>query len=156
MTVNAIPTTTTLSLASASIAIGANAALTATVTSGSGVPSGTVTFFSGTTSLGTGNLTNGTATVTTTSNTVGSETITAVYSAAGNFGGSTSAPLTLSFTNPLTLSLSATAISIALWSFGDSHCFCCPRDRICRGRHICLFESGRICYLFAEPAVTDG
>jgi Glycosyl hydrolases family 28/Bacterial Ig-like domain (group 3) len=112
VTVTAIPTTTTLTLASSSIAIGASEVLTATVTSGSGVPTGTVTFSSGTTSLGTGTLTNGTATVTTTSNTVGSETITAAYSAMGNFGGSTSAPLTLSFTNPLSLSLSATAISI--------------------------------------------
>lgn len=113
VTVTAIPTTTTLSLASSSIAIGASEAMTATVTSGSGVPTGTVTFFSGTTSLGTGTLTNGTATVTTTSTTVGSATITAAYSATGNFGGSTSAPLTLNFTNPLALSLSATTISIA-------------------------------------------
>lgn len=113
VTVTAIPTTTTLSLASASIAIGASEVLTATVTSGFGVPSGTVTFFSGSTSLGMGTLTNGTATVTTTSSIVGSGTITASYNASGNFGGSTSAALMLSVTNPLTLSLSANAISIS-------------------------------------------
>jgi hypothetical protein len=113
VTVTAIPTVTTLSLASASVAVGAGDILTATVTSGSGVPSGMVTFLSGTTSLGTGMLTNGTAMLTTTSSVVGSETITATYNATGNFGGSTSAALMLGFTNPITLTLSPNAVSIA-------------------------------------------
>jgi polygalacturonase len=113
VTATAIPTVTTLSLASGSVAVGAGDVLTATVTSASGVPSGTVTFFNGTNSLGTGTLTNGTATLTTMSGTVGSETLTATYSAAGNFGGSTSAALMLGVTNPITLTLSPYALSIA-------------------------------------------
>jgi polygalacturonase len=112
VTVTAIPTVTTLSLASASVAVGAGDILTTTVTSGSGVPTGTVTFLSGTTSLGTGMLTNGTAMLTTTSSVVGSETITATYNATGNFGASTSTALMLGFTNPITLTLSPNAVSI--------------------------------------------
>jgi polygalacturonase len=113
VTATAIPTLTTLSLASASVAVSAGDILTATVTSGSGVPSGTVTFFSGTTSLGTGTLTNGTATLTATSSSVGPETLTASYTANGNFGGSTSAALMLGVSNPVSLTLSPYAISIA-------------------------------------------
>lgn len=113
VTATAIPTTTTLSLGSSSVAIGASVILTASVSSSSGVPSGTVAFFSGTTSLGTGTLASGTATLMTTSSTVGSETITATYSATGNFAGSTSAALMLGVTNPVSLTLSAYAVSIA-------------------------------------------
>ncbi|MGD0442421.1 MAG: glycosyl hydrolase family 28 protein [Edaphobacter sp.] len=113
VTVTAIPTTTTLSLASMSIADGAPEGLTAAVTSSAGVPTGTVTFFNGTASLGTATLSNGTATLAVTSNSVGSEAITAVYSATGNFSGSTSAALMLSVTNPLVLTLSANTVSIA-------------------------------------------
>jgi polygalacturonase len=113
VTATAIPTVTTLSLASASVAAGAGDILTATVTSGSGVPGGTVTFFSGTTSLGTGTLTNGIATLTTTSSSVGSETLTASYAANGNFGASTSPALMLGVSNPVSLTLSPYAIAIA-------------------------------------------
>jgi Bacterial Ig-like domain (group 3) len=118
VTVTAIPTVTTLSLASASISVGAGDVLTATVTSTTGVPSGSVTFFSGTTSLGTGTLTNGTATLTTMPGTVGSEMLSASYSATGNYGGSTSAALMLGVTNPVTLMLNQSAISIAAGSSG--------------------------------------
>jgi large repetitive protein len=111
--VTAIPTTTNLSLASASIAIGASETLTATVTSGSGVPSGTVTFLNGTTSLGTATLSNGTAVLMMTFSALGTEMITAVYSATGTFGASTSAVLPLSVTNPVTLTLSPASVSIA-------------------------------------------
>jgi len=57
-------------------------------------------------------LTNGTAMLTTTSSVVGSETIAAAYNATGNFGGSTSAALTLAFVNPIALTVSANAVSI--------------------------------------------
>jgi polygalacturonase len=113
VTATAIPTVTTLSLASGSVAVGAGDILTATVASGSGVPNGTVTFFSGTASLGTATLTNGTATLTTTPSSVASEMLTATYAANGNFGGSTSAALTLGVTNPVTLTLNPYAVSIA-------------------------------------------
>lgn len=113
VTVTAIPTVTTLGLASASIAAGASDILTATVTSNAGVPSGTVTFLSGSTSLGTAMLTNGTASLTSMSSVIGTETITAAYNATGNFGGSSSAPLMLAITNPIALTLSPLAVSIA-------------------------------------------
>jgi hypothetical protein len=58
-------------------------------------------------------LINGTAALTTTSSSVGSETLTATYTAGGNFGGSTSAALTLGVTNPVTLTLNPYAVSIA-------------------------------------------
>jgi Glycosyl hydrolases family 28/Bacterial Ig-like domain (group 3) len=120
VTAGAIPTATSLSLASSFIAVGAGEILTATVGSTGGVPGGTVTFFSGTTSLGSGTLSNGTASLTITSNSVALETLTAVYAANGNFGGSTSPALTLAVTNPVTLALSSYAVSIAPGSSGTS------------------------------------
>ena len=118
--VTAIPTTTNLSLSSASIAIGANETLMAIVSSGAGVPSGSINFMNGTASLGTAVLNNGTAALVTTSSSVGTETISAVYSATGNFGGSTSATLTLSVINPVTLTLSPSAVSIAPGAMGTA------------------------------------
>ena len=61
---------------------------------GAGVPTGSVTFKDGATTLGTGTL-NGTgqATFATTTLAVGSHTITAVYGGDPNFSGSTSAAL---------------------------------------------------------------
>jgi hypothetical protein len=88
-------TTTTLS-APASAAAGASVTLTATVASTAGVPAGSVTFFSGSTSLGVGTLNgSGVATLTTTALPAGTDTATATYAAAGDFAGSTSSPVTL-------------------------------------------------------------
>ena len=91
-------TTTTLS-APASAAAGASVTLTATVASTAGVPAGSVTFFSGSTSLGVGSLNgSGVATLATTALPAGTDTATATYAAAGNFAGSTSSPVTLTIT----------------------------------------------------------
>jgi hypothetical protein len=61
---------------------------------GSGVPTGTVIFYDGTTQLGTGTLNSlGQATFTTSSLVVGNHSITAVYEADTNFTSSTSASL---------------------------------------------------------------
>ncbi len=69
--------------------------LTAMVSSSVGTPTGTVTFFDGSsaTPLGAGSLMNGVATLTVSSLTVGSHSITAVYSGDANFIGGTSAAL---------------------------------------------------------------
>jgi Bacterial Ig-like domain (group 3) len=71
---------------------------TATVTAvapASGVPTGTVSFKNGSTTLGTGTLNaSGSATFTTSALAVGSASITAVYGGSAIFGGSTSAVLT--------------------------------------------------------------
>jgi len=66
--------------------------LSASVSSSGGTPSSgeTVTFMSGTTSLGTATLTSGAASLTTTSLPVGTDSITAVYSGDSDFAGSTS------------------------------------------------------------------
>ena len=65
--------------------------LTAMVSSSVGTPTGTVTFFDGSsaTPLGAGSLMNGVATLTVSSLTVGSHSITAVYSGDANFVGGT-------------------------------------------------------------------
>jgi polygalacturonase len=119
VTPTAIPTVTTLSLASSSVIADASEVLSATVASSFGIPTGTVTFFSGTVSLGTGVLSNGTATIAVTPNTVGPETLTATYGAAGNFGTSTSEALTLSVTSPVALSLNFYAVTIAPGATGS-------------------------------------
>lgn len=90
------PTTTTLTSSAANSVFGQSVTFTAVVapSTGTGAPTGTVTFRDGTTTLGTGTLTNGRATFTTTTLAVGSRQITAVYAGDTTFGGSTSAPLT--------------------------------------------------------------
>jgi hypothetical protein len=61
---------------------------------GSGVPTGSVTFYDGVTNLGTGSLSNGTAVINVSSLDAGSHTITAVYNDDSNFVTSTSADYT--------------------------------------------------------------
>ncbi len=80
---------------------GQSVTFTATVhaASGSGTPTGTVTFKDNGTTLGTGNLAAGTATYTTSALTLGSHSITAVYGGDTNFATSTSAVLIESVTN---------------------------------------------------------
>ena len=65
--------------------------LTANVTGTGGTPSGSVTFFNGTTSLGTAPLASGTATLSLSTLPVGSDSITAVYSGDASFAPATSA-----------------------------------------------------------------
>jgi Bacterial Ig-like domain (group 3)/MBG domain (YGX type)/PQQ enzyme repeat len=90
LTVNAEATATALN-APSTAAPGASITLTSTVTAGYGTPAGTVTFYSGATSLGTGTLSGtGEATLTTTALPTGTDAVTAVYAAAGNFATSTS------------------------------------------------------------------
>ena len=95
LTVTGAATTTTLT-APGSATYGASETLTATVASTAGTPGGTVTFYSGSTALGTGTLnSSGVATLSTTALPAGTDTVTATYAAAGNFAASTSAPVTL-------------------------------------------------------------
>jgi len=69
---------------------------TATVTGGSGVPSGTVTFFNGAASLGTGTLNgSGVATLSSAALAAGTYTITAQYAGNANYGGSNSNAVSL-------------------------------------------------------------
>jgi Glycosyl hydrolases family 28/Bacterial Ig-like domain (group 3) len=112
VTVTAIPTTTSISLSSSSVAAGTSATITAFLSSSAGVPTGTVTFLNGTTTLGTGTLSNGTATFSATSAAVASESITATYAAQGNYAASTSNALALSFASPVALSVSAFEVNM--------------------------------------------
>jgi hypothetical protein len=77
---------------------GQSVTLTAKVTAsapGSGTPTGTVTFYDGTTSLGTATLSNGVASIKTTALLVGANSLTVVYGGDSNFLGTTSPALTL-------------------------------------------------------------
>ena len=87
---------TTLTTSAAQIPIGGSVTFTATVApiSGSGTPSGNVTFKNGTSSLGTGTLSGGVASLTTSALAPGSHSITAVYSGDATFATSTSSGLT--------------------------------------------------------------
>jgi photosystem II stability/assembly factor-like uncharacterized protein len=77
---------------------GANVTLTATVSAvapATGTPTGTVTFYDGQTSLGSGTLSGGTASIGISTLAAGSHSITAAYGGDANFAGSTSPALSL-------------------------------------------------------------
>src|SRR5467141_2894089 len=90
------PTTTTLSASPPSSTYGTLVTFTATVahTSGTGAPTGTVTFSDGGTNLGTGTLdASGNAIFATSTLSAGSRSITATYGGDSTFAGSASSPL---------------------------------------------------------------
>ncbi len=84
--------------------------LTATVSSsiGVGTPTGTVTFYDGTTALGTGTLSSGVATLNISTLTAGSRSITVTYAGDANFLSGTSAPVT-EFVEDFTVNLVSTS-----------------------------------------------
>ncbi len=89
--------TTVASSSSGSVAFGASVTLTATIavqSPGAGTPTGTVTFFNGSTSLGNGTVSSGTATLATSSLPIGTNSITAQYTGSPNFASSTSPAIT--------------------------------------------------------------
>ena len=86
-------TSTTLTSSSASPAYGDSIALTAAVSPAAAT--GTVTFYDGSTSLGTAALNSGAAILTTTALAVGTHRVTAVYGGTGNYAGSTSNAVTI-------------------------------------------------------------
>jgi len=99
--VGQVATATTLTSSADPSVFGQSVTFTATVenTSGGGVPTGSVEFFDGATSLGAGSTPGGagtraTSTFTTSTLTAGSHSISAVYTATGSFQDSTSSILT--------------------------------------------------------------
>jgi hypothetical protein len=94
-------TSTALMASALNLTVGASVTFTATVTEnpGSGVPTGSVTFMDGSTTLGTGTL-NGTgvATFSTATLALGAHSVTAVYGGDANNAGSTSAAVTVTVT----------------------------------------------------------
>ena len=89
-------TTTTVSSSQNPSGAGQAVTFTATVASGSGTPTGSVTFKDGGTTLGTVALAGSTAAFTTSTLALGNHSITAVYGGGGTFSASTSAVLTQS------------------------------------------------------------
>ena len=93
-------TTTTVSSSAATSTYGNAVTFTATVSAASGIPTGTVEFFDGLTSLGIDSIVDSTGvnsatfSLTLSTLTAGSHAIHAVYTATGNFAGSQSANLT--------------------------------------------------------------
>ena len=107
--VNQASTTMVLTSSLNPSTFGQSVTFTATVSPSFG-PTGTVQFFDGATSLGTGALSGGTASLTTATLTAGSHSITATYGGNTNFTGSTASALTqtvnlASTTTTLTASL---------------------------------------------------
>ena len=92
VTLTVIPVTPGLGLtASPNPAFALNpVTLTATIASFATPPTGTVTFYDGTTQLGTGTVTSGSATYSATTLTAGNHSITAVYSGDSSYGPATS------------------------------------------------------------------
>jgi Big-like domain-containing protein/VCBS repeat protein len=91
--VTTTPTNTALTASAATITFGQSETFTATVTpqSGTGVPTGTVTFFDGATALGTGTLNgSGVATLVTSALAQGTHSVTANYAGDANFSASIS------------------------------------------------------------------
>jgi hypothetical protein len=84
--------------------------LTSTVSGAGGVPTGTVTFFSGTTQLGSATLNGGVATYATSSLAAGTDSITASYSGDSNFLAGTSLPMPIVVTAP-NFSLTSNALT---------------------------------------------
>ena len=110
-------TLTVLSTSSAAPSLNSALKLTTIVTpvSGSGSPTGSVTFLSGSNVLGVGTLTGGTATYTTSSLTVGTHSITASYGGDSTFNPSlsTSSSVDVTLVAPITVQVSDNAGDIA-------------------------------------------
>jgi hypothetical protein len=106
-TVNKITTTDTVVSSALTITVGTSVTFTATLTPASSpggvpAPTGTVTFFQGTTSIGNGTLASNTATLTTTTLPSGSLAVKAMYNGDANYLASAlSAPITETV-NPIT------------------------------------------------------
>src|SRR2546422_1041400 len=87
----AASTSTTINSTPNPSSLGQTVTLSATVTSGAGVPTGTVTFRDGATALGTVTLVNGSASLNVTTLAVGSHSLTAAFNGNATFAASTSA-----------------------------------------------------------------
>ncbi len=102
-----IATTTTLASSSAQPPLNSAVTLTASVAagSGSGSPSGTITFSSASSTLGTASLANGTATLTTSSLPLGAQNVTAAYGGDSTYAASSSSAVAVDVTYSTTLAI---------------------------------------------------
>jgi hypothetical protein len=101
-------------------AYGATVTCTATVSGSSSTPTGTVTFYDGSTALGTATLSSGVATYSTSALSVGSHTITAVYAGTAPYATSTSNAVDEIILSTFSLSVSPTARTVYTGEAADS------------------------------------
>ena len=113
-------TTTTLKSTPNPASYGQSVTLTATVkpTSGSGTPTGTVTFYNAGTALGTGTLSSGVGKLSTTALPAGTDSITATYGGDNTYSGSTSSALSQAVNQESTTTALACSPSTA--NYGQS------------------------------------
>lgn len=117
-------TTTSLMASSGSVNPGASVTLTATVSSAAGTPTGNVSFYDGTTLLGTEALSGGTASLSTTSLSAGTtHNITASYAGNADFAPSSTTASTAVIVAPLDFSISVSGSSSASVAKGGSASF---------------------------------
>jgi subtilase family serine protease len=113
-----VGTTTTLTASATQAIQGTTITLTAAVSPAAGTttPTGTVTFYSGTTVLGTAPLSNGTASSTTSTLPMGTDSLTASYAPSGAFSASTSAVVSVTITQAVmpdfTIAASASTLTV--------------------------------------------
>ena len=106
-------TTTALAASTTTPKVGASVTLTATVAPAAAT--GTVTFYSGTTSLGTGTLSSGVATLATSFAAAGTDSLTAVYSGSATYATSTSSAVSVAVsTTATTTTLTASTTTPAV------------------------------------------
>jgi Big-like domain-containing protein/Calx-beta domain-containing protein len=108
-------TSTSLTVSSNPLPFGATLTLKATVVGAAGstgVPTGTVTFKDGATTIGTATLSAGVATMTTATLAVGTHSLTAVYGGGGGFTGSTSAAVSEVINTSATLKVAFNVLAL--------------------------------------------
>jgi hypothetical protein len=124
-TVNEDPAKATVKSSAATAVVGQTVTFTATVTStspGSGTPTGTVTFFDGTTNLGQETLnSSGKATLATSNLPLGSNSITVMYTSDGHYQGTSSAAISQTINPAATRTVVTTSGSPSV--FGQSVTF---------------------------------
>jgi subtilase family serine protease len=109
-----IPVSTSVSLSSSAASITAGGTVTLTATVSGDLPTGSVQFYAGSTSLGSATINSGVGTLTTTAlATAGSDALVAVYSGDSNNLSSTSAALTETVLTATTISISTSASSVS-------------------------------------------
>jgi len=117
---NSSTTSTTITLTASTTKPVEGATVTLTATVSPIAAAGTVTFYDGTTSLGTATLSSGTATLTASFSTTGAHSITAAYEGSTTYGASTSSAVTLTCTAAsLTSTTTALAVSSAAPATGQ-------------------------------------
>jgi hypothetical protein len=109
-------TTTALSASATQVTSGQSVMFNAVVTpaSGSGTPTGSVTFLDGATSLGMATLNGGSGSVSSSTLSIGTHTISVMYSGDANFSGSTSSAVSVTVVAPAKIGTVTTVSSSAM------------------------------------------